>query len=135
MAGRIVKPQELKDGGDQSQAASGGDYCRPIATKRRTGGNLAADCGNVGQRLVEIAHLMPQLYIAKYTHTQSKRKPRWITAMCADGRLIQWEFREAKITELFQQYKRSKFCSEARQSFWGYSGNLPRLPNSGLVNL
>src|SRR5215212_5530724 len=75
MAGRIVKPQELKDGGDQSQAASGGDYCRPIATKRRTGSNLAADCGNVGQRLVEIAHLMPQLYIAKYTRTQSKCKP------------------------------------------------------------
>src|SRR5689334_1225102 len=56
MAGRIVKPQKLKDGGDQSQAASAGDYCRPIATKRRTCRNLAADCGNVGQRLVEIAH-------------------------------------------------------------------------------
>src|SRR5438874_1406356 len=85
MAGRIVKPQELKDCGDQSQATSGGDDCRPVATKRRTGGNLAADCGNVGQRLVEIAHLMPQLYIAKYTRMQSKCKPRWIRAMRTDG--------------------------------------------------
>jgi hypothetical protein len=49
---------------------------------------------------------MPQLYIAKYTRAQSKCKSRWITAMRADGSLMQRKFRKAKIIQLFQQYER-----------------------------
>ena len=69
----------LKDGGDQAGRRSR-RHCRPIATKRRTGGNLAADCGNVGQRLVEIAHHAPTLHrkvyrIAKWVQVKLIRAP------------------------------------------------------------
>src|SRR5216684_7897546 len=74
MTGRIVEPQELQDGGDQSHAACGGDGRRAITAKRRAGGNLAANCENVGQRLVEIAHSYPGLCNTKYTRVQSKCK-------------------------------------------------------------
>ncbi len=48
MTGRIVKPQKLKERGEESQAAGGGDGCRAIAAERRAGGNLAANCEDVG---------------------------------------------------------------------------------------
>jgi len=61
---------------------------------------------------------MPQLYIAKYTLPQSKRKPRWITAMPCLRPAHATGIPGRKIIQLFQQYKSSKFYSEARQSFW-----------------
>src|SRR5258705_7513581 len=75
MTGWVVEPQQLKDRGDQRQAARGGDSCWAIAAKRRAGGNLASYGENVGQRLVEIAHPLPQLCNAKYTKLQSECKP------------------------------------------------------------
>ena len=45
------------DRGEQRHAAGGGDGGRTIAAKRRAGGDLAANGEDVGQRLVEVAHL------------------------------------------------------------------------------
>src|ERR1700704_1656837 len=59
MTGRIVKPPEFKERRKESETAGGGDGRRTIAAKRRAGGDLAADRGDVGQGLVEIAHPGP----------------------------------------------------------------------------
>jgi hypothetical protein len=67
MSGRIFKPQKLNCCREQRQTAGGGDGCRAIAAKRGAGGNLVADSEDVGQRLVQIAHLSPKLCNAKYT--------------------------------------------------------------------
>src|SRR5581483_5897905 len=55
---RGLRQQEmLQDGGDQRDAAGGGDGRRAIAAERGAGRKLAADGDDVGQRPVEIAHL------------------------------------------------------------------------------
>src|SRR3981081_3224692 len=80
VTGRIVKPQKLKERSEEGQTAGGSDGCRAIAAKRRAGGNLAANCKNVGQCLVEIAHPLPQLCNTKHIRSQSKCKGGGITA-------------------------------------------------------
>src|ERR1700716_4683148 len=74
VTGRIVKPQKLKERSEEGQTAGGGYGCRAIAAKRRAGGNLAANCKDVGQCLVEIAHPLPQLCSTKHIRSQSKCK-------------------------------------------------------------
>src|ERR1700730_16136702 len=57
MAGRVVEPPELRDRREQRHAAGSSDGFRTIAAKRRAGGNLVANGEDIGQRLVEIAHV------------------------------------------------------------------------------
>ena len=57
MCGGIVEQRILQDRGDQRDAGGRGDRRGAIAAKRGAGGDLAANGDDVGQRLVEIAHL------------------------------------------------------------------------------
>src|ERR1700738_3768353 len=67
LTGWIAEPQKLKERGDQSQTAGGGDRSRTITAKCSASGNLAANCEDVGQSLVEIAHLTSALRCKVYT--------------------------------------------------------------------
>ena len=57
IVGGIVEPVRLQERGAKRDAAGRGHRRGAIAAKRRTRGELAANGDNVGQGLVEIAHL------------------------------------------------------------------------------
>jgi hypothetical protein len=60
LAGGIAEQPELQDRGGQRHGAGCGHRRRAVAAKRGSGRDLAADRHDVGQRLVEIAHLQRQ---------------------------------------------------------------------------
>src|ERR1041385_2499786 len=97
MLGGVGKQHMLQDRRDERDAAGCGDRRRAITTERGAGRKLAADGDDVGQRLVEIAHLFglhallsppaKSLCSTKYTELQSKSKgpgggTRWTTPGC-----------------------------------------------------